>query len=43
VAHELFFFAQLDPKAGERDHDGDEFALHLESFRISISAIRISL
>jgi hypothetical protein len=26
LAHELFFFAQLDPKAGEREHDGDESA-----------------
>ena len=26
LAHELFFFSQLDPKAGERDDDGDESA-----------------
>jgi hypothetical protein len=25
-AHEPFFCAQLYPKAGERDHDGDESA-----------------
>jgi hypothetical protein len=26
LAHELFFFAQLYPKAGERDHAGDKSA-----------------